>query len=135
MRDNIKFRAWHKELKRMRFHYTYLRSDDGVALTDIGGPFTQLEVNKNLIPMLSIGLRDKKGVEIYEGDIVTFRIKAIHKSFTGTVTWNQDFAGFGITGEWNEMDWVKIIHSVEIIGNIYENPELMEEHRHETPSR
>lgn len=127
MRDNIRFRAWHKELKSMRFHYTYLRSDDGIVLTDIGGPYTRLEVNKNLIPMLSTGLKDKNTKEIYEGDIVTFYIEAVRKTYTGAVTWNQEFAGFEITGEWNEMDWVKVIHSVEIIGNIYENPELLKE--------
>ncbi len=81
---------------------------------------------KDLIPMQSTGLRDKTGKWIYEGDIVKID-------------------GYGVTGVY-EMIWcdatAKFVvniyeedcfeHSqsvMEIIGNIYENKELLEEQK------
>jgi hypothetical protein len=68
------------------------------------------------------GLHDKNGREIYEGDIVE-----IHHGYSipsGVVYWNEDIAGFGVKNDlyhnYVELDTVK-----EVIGNIYENKELL----------
>lgn len=72
------------------------------------------------------GLRDKNGHEIYEGDIVRFDVVASERGperrgLTGVV---QDVPryGWGIGGY--SPAWVK---NDEVIGNIHENPELLNE--------
>ena len=87
--------------------------------------------------MQSTGLKDKNGVEIYEGDIVTRTHKfngAYGETFTGKVIYNLDFARYEII-EPNKYIGYKSeglrnilseLSDYEIIGNIYENPELLE---------
>jgi len=68
------------------------------------------------------GLKDKSGKEIYEGDIVVYDCDNF------SVTWNDgsfhahsEQEGVYDTGFWN------ITNNCKIIGNIYENPELLNE--------
>jgi len=73
------------------------------------------------------GLKDSKGVEIYEGDILS-----IHPSpeLNGSVVWNNNTAAFcteHITpnGEESHSDHLYGAEYCEVIGNIHENPELL----------
>jgi len=69
------------------------------------------------------GLHDRTGKEIYEGDIVDREDKGIFE-----VKWNDNCAGF-IMGDEPNWHWLKkdYSHLYSIIGNRFENPELMEE--------
>lgn len=89
------------------------------------------------------GLYDRKGREIYEGDIVKTQLD--NEPF-GTVTWHEHGYFFIDTtyGHWSPFDEYaplgKIMDTfiddkkiqVEIIGNVYDNPELLKEETRDT---
>lgn len=75
------------------------------------------------------GLHDKNGKEIYEGDIVKFPKQWWHsdrheadKMFVEEITWGDDY---GSWWRFSGGDWSVEKEDVEVIGNIYENPELL----------
>ena len=79
----------------------------------------------------STGLFDKNGVEIFEGDVVQFEDCYIESDFLyineGIVEWSQ--GRFTVTNRYSvEMEDLLDgeLLDVTIIGNIYENPELVE---------
>ena len=77
------------------------------------------------------GLKDKNGKEIYEGDVLRIYGSIAkddpaygHYEPTGVVAYHEERAGFIFQDGYNEMLYQKML-TVEIIGNIYENPELL----------
>lgn len=123
-----KFRAWDKETKTM-IEVSSINFEEHLIL---GGywEFGQTEPIKfdEVILMQSTGLKDKNGQEIFEGDIVNYRgRKAIIK-------WHGSYASFIYrfvdemhkrNAEWKPL-YLSYYH-FEIIGNVYENKELVEE--------
>lgn len=78
------------------------------------------------ILMQYTGLKDKNGVEIYEGDI----IKTLYN--IGVIEWNNKQGRFNVylnsKGIKNEMNFMKnMADDCQVIGNIYENPEMIKE--------
>ena len=87
------------------------------------------------------GLLDKNGKEIYEGDIVRKRDLTFGLKFDGVVVYNSEIGCFRIHSENNGVTMrmgfeasdvyndgqctVPVKYDYEVIGNIYDNPELL----------
>ena len=100
----------------------------------IGLFFTDMERIKAKI-MQYTGLKDKNGKEIQEGDIVSINDKKYIVKWFNKLTWDSGclhpgfyFKGFDETFDYKEvvdLDYHTSFHNIEIIGNIYENKELV----------
>ena len=68
------------------------------------------------------GLLDKNGKEIYESDVLKIYYEGNQRSYLKKVKWLNDPIN---KGRWDALDNCVFI-SCEVVGNIYENPELLE---------
>jgi len=75
-----------------------------------------------------IGLKSRDGKDIYDGDIVTYYNQYSNTTYKHLVKWNNEFACFALYGKGDEyceeMDWCAI-KDIRIIGNIYQNSEIL----------
>ena len=115
----IKFRAWHKTEKSMLQagdDYGSKHSLDCVVYFMQGQPVELMQYT---------GLKDKQGKEIYEGDI----LKLVYSLDMGQWT---KYGETTIQVKWSDFQCgfypfvnFKDIERTEVIGNIYENPEIL----------
>ena len=110
----IKFRAWDgKEVKR------------DIELMFFDGGWSMHGVPKgDAILMQYTGLKDKNGKEIYEGDIMSYELD--DETVVFCCEWSGSGYYFTIPGETGEVHFMADSSEWEIIGNIYENPELIQ---------
>jgi len=111
----IKFRAFNEETKEMINVYGAWFEEQGQYHEE---DFSKIGTE---ILMQYTGLKDKNGVEIYEGDVV----RDCEVNWNGVVKWEQ----YGL-GSWrikNDVteDMMFDAHCLEVIGNIHENPKLI----------
>ena len=122
----IRFRAWNKEQK-VFITWDYLKSF-------FRGPYDDFFENEKYVLQQYTGLKDKNGKEIYEGDIVRDFGKTWVIKF-GEIDTNLGprikMLGFYMetsdsdTYHNSEKHPLYELLTLEIIGNIYENPELL----------
>lgn len=118
----LKFRAWWKDTKRfLDGDEWYMTCSGAKHLHYASIPYS----DDDFIVEQYTGLKDKNGKEIYEGDIAQDS-----KGEKCRVEWNESEAHFGLyTGKQMELTdfiWIRG-EDLEIVGNIHENPDLLEE--------
>lgn len=124
MNREIKFRAWCKYANGYVMDYDPYGDEYSCEGTPINDLFTQkAQESLNQILMQYTGLKDKNGVEIYEGDIVK------GEWIQEVVSWQDDTSGFYPFADSPEncghCGGGTSPMSVDVIGNIHENPELL----------
>ena len=138
MSREIKFRAWRTDEKYM------VTSDTGVltALRNCYGNkglaeqarFSNIDNQPNpnkFILMQYTGRKDINDKEIFEGDIVSFddctstESGYCERGCIGVVEWCDETVSFEVSNRLSAESY-EVLDECVIIGNIYENPELME---------
>jgi uncharacterized phage protein (TIGR01671 family) len=138
MNREIKFRAWDRQEKVM---YRVLRLPlswlvGGLLLHTLDAEEMTEDKNRDHYELMQFtGLKDAKGKEIYEGDIVRVgersEIVGLLYRDEGVVTFSANVGAFSIEiaiGENESVIWPLqhfVLNQFEVIGNIYQNPELL----------
>ena len=122
-----KFRAYDSgSLCRMYQPDEVMVGDGNIWIIDEDGVAGEWIMNNDLNLMQSTGLVDKEGTEVFEGDILHHQIQT---EYTFIVKYDKDNArwyGDGLSRTYR-IDLMKhFMQYYKIIGNIYENPELLE---------
>jgi uncharacterized phage protein (TIGR01671 family) len=115
----LKFRVWDVKLNE----YVPKRELDRNFGLDFNGELRCLIASREKDPFILqqyTGLTDKNGKEIYEGDIINLKFGELNANLV--VKWDK-YMGL----KYHNGGWTSLVHvdtHGEVIGNIFENPEL-----------
>ena len=129
----IKFRKWNGKQMLQVQRLTWSTLDDDLFAFEEGSD--KLDCSSHL--MQYTGLEDKNGVEIYEGDIVRLKFRDndpdTYTFESGVIRWHEDsaaFKWFSLTEDPSDGNNYWLTHAEvdwrDVIGNIYENADLLE---------
>lgn len=121
-----KYRAWDKEFKEMVQVNALVLDEQVIKATYKNGNIVKDDVKEYEL-MQSTGLKDKNGKEVFVGDIVKCTRGCSHevyleKEYGGTFIGGMP--AIYLKGLLSGYAWTE---AEEIIGNIYENPDLLED--------
>ena len=131
MTRELKFRAWDSHQR------IWVRRNDAVYLSaNVNGDYKlRIKSGERYIVVQYTGLKDRYGVEIYEGDIIKAKYDIGYYDY-GEVVYGRKGAfciDFPKVGTGMKSPLLNYIHGImfdesdiEVIGNIYENPALLE---------
>ena len=131
----LKFRVWDEKNKKMHkmsdgpAHSFKIYSDGSGGFGNYGGePYVNFDSSTNPVMQMT-GLKDKNGVEIYEGDVVQGRFVEEHVPDAMWLTLSdqerkQGFRLFTIRTIFEPYE-TPLPDDIEVIGNIYENGDLL----------
>jgi len=134
MSREIKYKAWLKEEKKMVIVETIDFSEKSIQYLEkneiIDAYLLRTTFLEDIELMQYTGIKDKNGKEIYEGDILKYKFPYDRRlKHVSLVKFIETEASFGLKDIYgNEIPLYRITANnyFEVIGNIYENPELLE---------
>ena len=101
--------------------------DGKIWIQDEDSEANEWIVNNDLNLMQSTGLYDMEGIEVFEGDILHHQIQT---EYTFIVKYDKEkgrWYGDGLSRTYRIDITKEFLQYYKIIGNIYENPELLED--------
>lgn len=123
-----KFRAYDSgSLSRMYQPDEVMVGDGNIWIIDEDSVAGEWIVNNDIHLMQSTGLVDKEGTEVFEGDILHHQIQT---EYTFIVKYDKDkgrWYGDGLSRTYRIDITKEFLPYYKVIGNIYENPELLED--------
>lgn len=128
---SIKFRAWKKSENKM-YERVLVNPDGWVHTADFSHDIEKNDITLeglgddgvDCFAMQFTGLKGKNGVEIFEGDVVKEPIDFV-SSTLGIIKWDNESAMFIFEQDGHKYDFNHVSAPLEVIGNIYQNPELL----------
>ena len=145
MSREIKFRAYDKEDEEMRYfddenylyHYPFILRLEQVFKKDSNyddyEDFEYKDVTDKIELMQYTGLHDKNGKEIYEEDVVKITNKNSKvipiKPLIAQIVWSEEYLAYilittSVKDAFENLgDYID--YDIEVIGNVFENPELL----------
>jgi len=120
MNRQLKFRVWDKLAERMIYPHN---DNQQHFIIDLNGRFHNLQNGSggdDYVIQQYTGLTDSNDKEIYEGDIIHLKFGELNANLV--VKWDK-YMGL----KYHNGGWTSLVHvdtHGEVIGNIFENPEL-----------
>lgn len=119
----IKFRAWDSKNKEIIPIYLWVMPSLPPMKMDLVRFGATYKIDAEITDVMQFtGLHDKNGKECYHKDIV-LRLDSLF-----IIEWHANLSGWflkPIAGGWHGLDRGDMALMCEVIGNIYENPELL----------
>jgi uncharacterized phage protein (TIGR01671 family) len=129
MNRELKFRVWDLQRKYFSSEYDIYCSNGSVSSNGSG----IVDPNgHHFIPQQYTGCKDKNGKEICEGDIIHYKFDGASYPKEAqdkllTCEYDASFGGYTFDCKGGSYYWAEIQGYVEIVGNIFENSELLKQ--------